>query len=373
MNTPKILSVDDSRMVQTIVAKTFEHFDTRLIFASDGAEALAVAARELPDLIILDVTMPVMDGFEALTRLKADPALKGIPVIMLTAEAGMDNVMRIAKLGVRDYVVKPFTKEGLLERVQRVLPLREKAAGEAVAKTVEDNHQVLVLDENPEEHAAVQAAFQDFPWTIHGCTNPREAAEYALKTAPDLCLVSLSLPNRMAQNFLHAIRSDERLRRVPVLGLSVPAAIAVQAEASSAGFAGIVMKPLEADRLVEVVLKTLKLDPKLNYFSVEDGVCVARFPAQLDAHAFSTLRHEFNAVLSKTDSPARGKIVLDLNSIFEADLHLIEFLVRLDHECRSRQIQTRTVSSDDFAAKARCFAETAELTFYKTRAEALAA
>ena len=64
-------------------------------------EGLAVAAKYTPDLILLDITMPVMDGVEMLTRLKADPQLKGIPVMMLTAEGGRDNVLSIAKIGIR--------------------------------------------------------------------------------------------------------------------------------------------------------------------------------------------------------------------------------------------------------------------------------
>jgi two-component system cell cycle response regulator len=70
--------------------------------------------------------MPVMDGVTMLTRLKEDEALKGIPVIMLTAEAGRDNVLQIAKLGVRDYLVKPFKDVQLIEKVGRVVALVAK-------------------------------------------------------------------------------------------------------------------------------------------------------------------------------------------------------------------------------------------------------
>src|SRR6476469_7493602 len=104
---PKILTVDDSKTIRLIVAKAFKPFDCEVFEAGNGVEGLAVAAREYPDLIILDLTMPIMDGVEMLSRLKSDPSLKPIPVVMLTAEAGRDNVLRIAKMGVRDYLVKP--------------------------------------------------------------------------------------------------------------------------------------------------------------------------------------------------------------------------------------------------------------------------
>jgi two-component system cell cycle response regulator len=124
----KILSVDDSRTIRMIVAKTFRPYECQICEAGNGEEGLAVAAREKPDLIILDVTMPVMDGVTMLTNLKANPELKAIPVIMLTAESGRDNVLLIAKLGVRDYLVKPFKDEQLIEKAGRIVSLQKKAA-----------------------------------------------------------------------------------------------------------------------------------------------------------------------------------------------------------------------------------------------------
>ena len=82
----RILTVDDSKTVRCIVRKAFKTFDCDILEASNGVEGLAIASKETPDVILLDVTMPVMDGVEMLTKLKADPQLKAIPVIMLTAE-----------------------------------------------------------------------------------------------------------------------------------------------------------------------------------------------------------------------------------------------------------------------------------------------
>lgn len=124
----KILSVDDSRTIRLIVTKAFRPYDCVICEACNGEEGLAAAAREKPDLVILDVTMPVMDGVTMLTKLKADPDLKTIPVIMLTAESGRENVLHIAKLGVRDYLVKPFKEDQLLEKAGRIVTLQKKPA-----------------------------------------------------------------------------------------------------------------------------------------------------------------------------------------------------------------------------------------------------
>lgn len=122
----KVLTVDDSKTIRMIVKKAFKPYDCQLSEAENGVEGLAAANREKPDLIILDITMPVMNGVEMLSKLKTDPALSSIPVIMLTAESGKANVMEIVKMGVKDYVVKPFKDVQLIERVEKVVALEPK-------------------------------------------------------------------------------------------------------------------------------------------------------------------------------------------------------------------------------------------------------
>lgn len=152
--TLKVLAVDDSKTIRKIVSKAFSTYDCEVIEAENGIEGLSIASREKPDLIVLDITMPVMNGVEMLGKLKGQPELKDIPVIMLTAESGKDNVMQIVKMGVRDYMVKPFKGEQLIERVMKILPLQPKAAAEASSEfssspylLIIDDVQVLTLPE----------------------------------------------------------------------------------------------------------------------------------------------------------------------------------------------------------------------------------
>ena len=117
----KILTVDDSRTIRMIVKNAFKNYDCELFEAENGRDGLALAAEVSPDLIILDITMPVMTGIEMLGKMMADERLKDISVIMLTAEGGRDNVMSIVKMGVKDYIVKPFKGDQLVERVKMIL------------------------------------------------------------------------------------------------------------------------------------------------------------------------------------------------------------------------------------------------------------
>jgi DNA-binding response OmpR family regulator len=122
----KILTVDDSKTIRMIVKKAFNPYNCELYEGENGVEGLAIAAKEKPDLIILDITMPVMTGLEMLEKLKMEKELASIPVIMLTAESGKENVMKIVKMGVKDYIVKPFKGEQLIERAKGILKLIPK-------------------------------------------------------------------------------------------------------------------------------------------------------------------------------------------------------------------------------------------------------
>ena len=147
----RILTVDDSRTIRTIVKKAFKPFDCEILEAENGVEGLALAARERPDLMILDITMPMMDGVEMLRKVKNEPVLKETPVIMLTAEAAKDKVIEVVKIGVKDYIIKPFEAALLIEKVQKIVTLAPKAKekSQTIKRcfTVDDGVQLLVLPE----------------------------------------------------------------------------------------------------------------------------------------------------------------------------------------------------------------------------------
>lgn len=149
----KVLTVDDSKTIRMIVKKSFRPYDCQIFEAENGVEGLSAANTIKPDLVVLDITMPVMNGIEMLEKLKNVEELKSIPVIMLTAESGKDNVMRIIKMGVNDYIVKPFKPAQLIEKVEKIVKLEAKS-GEAAREdggrdyfTLEGDIQRLIVPE----------------------------------------------------------------------------------------------------------------------------------------------------------------------------------------------------------------------------------
>lgn len=121
---PRILTVDDAKAVRRLAEQALRDFDCDVSEAANGFNALFAMERSLPDLILLDVNMPTMDGVEMLELLRSNPELKAIPVIMLTSPADHGVSAQIAALGVSGTLMKPFTPGDLLARIGHVLDLK---------------------------------------------------------------------------------------------------------------------------------------------------------------------------------------------------------------------------------------------------------
>jgi two-component system alkaline phosphatase synthesis response regulator PhoP len=116
-----ILAVDDETFIRRLVEVNLQRAGYRVSTACDGVEALEKVRGDRPDAVVLDVMMPRMDGFEVVRRMKADPDLEEIPVLMLTAKAQDADVFRGWQTGVHCYLTKPFNPMELLIFVKRVL------------------------------------------------------------------------------------------------------------------------------------------------------------------------------------------------------------------------------------------------------------
>ena len=114
---PRVLVVEDDLAIQLLIAETLRTGGYETLTATSGEAGLATASEHRPHLVLLDIGLPGIDGFEVLEQLKADPELSEIPVIMVTAWAEPDFMERALEAGALDYVRKPFAVDDLLERV----------------------------------------------------------------------------------------------------------------------------------------------------------------------------------------------------------------------------------------------------------------
>lgn len=136
----RILAVDDEKHIVRLVQINLEKEGYEVLTASNGRQALEIVASEHPDLIVMDVMMPEMDGFEALEKLKENPETCKIPVVMLTAKAQDSDVFRGWQSGTDLYLTKPFNPQELITFVKRIFQNQ--------ADNQEETFEVSEIDDN---------------------------------------------------------------------------------------------------------------------------------------------------------------------------------------------------------------------------------
>jgi twitching motility two-component system response regulator PilG len=127
-NRRLILAVDDSLTVRKILAGTLERLGYRVLTAADGMQALARLSEQMPDLILLDITMPRMDGYQVCKTIKQNVYTKQIPVLMLSGKDGFFDKVKGRLAGATDYLTKPFSEDGLMRAVERHIRPRSETS-----------------------------------------------------------------------------------------------------------------------------------------------------------------------------------------------------------------------------------------------------
>jgi two-component system, cell cycle response regulator DivK len=124
---PRILLVEDNEMNQDMLSRRLQRKGYEVVIAGDGGQGVAMAQSQSPDLILMDMSLPVLDGWEATRQLKAAPATCGIPIIALTAHAMSGDRARAFDAGCDDYDTKPIDLPRLVEKIKSLL--ERKVAG----------------------------------------------------------------------------------------------------------------------------------------------------------------------------------------------------------------------------------------------------
>ena len=118
---PKILLVEDDEMNRDMLSRRLERRGYKVVIALDGEQAVVMTRSEAPDLILMDISLPVLDGWEATRRIRAASETRGVPIIALTAHAMQGDREKAIEAGCDDYDTKPVEFQRLLEKIQTIL------------------------------------------------------------------------------------------------------------------------------------------------------------------------------------------------------------------------------------------------------------
>jgi two-component system cell cycle response regulator len=368
----KVLTTDDSKAVRMIVRKAFRNFDIEILEAGNGVEGLAVASKEGPDIILLDVTMPVMDGVEMLTKLKADALLKPIPVVMLTAEAGKENVIKIAKLGIRDYIVKPFKEEVLIDKVSRIIDLKPLSPDGARKKSMKDECIFLVVEDKPAIIKQITEGITNPNWKVQGVATIGEATDFCAKTVPDVIIISLSLPDDGAATLFKMLRSQVKTKFVPIFGLSVKTATQEQQNAQQLGFSTIITKPIDFEEVEAKACKAMNLDTSERYFVFDEDYLLVKLPKTISQNGMNEVSAFLKQKVSEAVDNGFPRMIIDVHELQSVNVNIVKLLVQAMQVCQELSLKYQLVGSPQVIAECKNFEESRDWTFFESMEKAKA-
>jgi len=229
----KIIMVDDAVVFQLSIRERLKHYYE--VYAASSAEQLfEVLLKVVPDLILLDINMPEVDGFEVIKQLKNNPIHRNIPVIMLTGKTDKKSAVMGMSLGAIDYITKPITTEALLDSMDRVLYPSKYAAIKPI---------ILAIDDSPSILSSVKHALSD-EYEVYTLPRPEAIKEVLKKVAPDLFILDVQMPVLSGYELIPLIRSVSGHEDTPIVFLTTEAISDNIFAAISSGAKDFIVKPV---------------------------------------------------------------------------------------------------------------------------------
>ncbi|MBO6562779.1 MAG: PleD family two-component system response regulator [Nisaea sp.] len=262
----RVLVVDDVLPnIKLLEAKLMsEYFDVRT--ASNGPEALEIIQSEVPDIVLLDVMMPGIDGFEVCKRIRSNPATVHLPVVMVTALSDPSDRVRGLEAGADDFLTKPVDDTALFARVRSLLRLkvmmdewllREKTSahfgvlepGAGAQSVGYEAGRILLIEDNPIDAANTRNILNRDDNRVYVAADAAQAREIVASTDVELIVCSLNLETEDALRLVSQFRASERTRQVPVLMTGEMDQMDKLAKSLDLGANDYIMKPLDKNEL----------------------------------------------------------------------------------------------------------------------------
>jgi two-component system, cell cycle response regulator len=272
----RVLVVDDIEVnVRLLEAKLLSEY-YEVLTASNGPAALEIALRESPDIVLLDVMMPGMDGLEVCRRLKSDPATRYIPIVMVTALSDVSDRLRGLEVGADDFLTKPvndvalFARMRSLIRLKRTLDewlLREEINGRLASLPGEpamvdldrgEPGRILVVEENTLAANKLNQVLHPLARELVLVKTNAEATALALQNNFDLIIISMALEHSDPLRLVSQLRAVEQTRQLPVLLILDEGDYARLAKGLDLGANDYVVRPVDRNELVARVRIQMK-------------------------------------------------------------------------------------------------------------------
>src|SRR5512139_13632 len=237
--TGSILVVEDDPINRILLSTCLNEEGHTTRTAENGKQALDMLHRERFDLVLLDLLMPEMDGFEVLKWIKARPDLRNLLVIVVSGEEDMKNIVRCIEMGANDYLPKPCEPTLLKTRVKTILAMKR------FYELAPCKGKILVIDDDPLSRKVLSVNLTEEGYTVATAENGRVGLQMLRENPFDTVLLDLLMPEMDGFDVLKIIRADVRIRHLPVIVISGEEDLAGMTRCISMGAEDYMQKPFD--------------------------------------------------------------------------------------------------------------------------------
>jgi two-component system cell cycle response regulator len=262
----RILVIEDNPANLDLMTYLLTAFGHTPLAAAAGEEGLEVVRREVPDLVICDVQLPQMDGYEVARWLKSHPSLRTIPLVAVTALAMVGDRDKMLAAGFDGYIAKPISPETFVGEVEkflqlghRSLPLPPQPSTVQVAPPQSKRATVLVVDNSPVNLELARSTLEPFGYEVIAAAGMDEGLALARRAAPDLILSDVNMAGGTGYDFITAVKSDPQLCTIPFVFITSTFLDANdRARGLSLGAARFLVRPIEPQALLAEITACLQ-------------------------------------------------------------------------------------------------------------------
>lgn len=220
----KILIVEDDQALSQVLQKKLEFNGYEVSVAPDGEVAMAELGKSKPDIILLDIVMPKMNGYEVLEKLHSDPSLSQIPVIIISNSGQPVEIERTKELGAADYIIKAnFEPNEVLDKINAHLGTAKKKKEEPLPAVKDANagtHSVLIVEDDKFLRDLLALKLKKEGFKVSEAVDGEEGINKARSERPHIIVLDLIIPGKDGFAFLEEMKQDPQISSIPVIVLS---------------------------------------------------------------------------------------------------------------------------------------------------------
>ena len=375
---PKVLTVDDSRAVRMLVSKNAREMGLEVDEAEDGQLGLAKAAEQQYDLIILDVTMPVLDGPGMLTELRnrGDKT----PVLMLTSESKRSIVAQLMKMGIEDYILKPFKPDELKAKIAKALKMAGPAPGDDAlvkemasiiqAPSASDSKSpaggkqfvdILCIDDMENVPKRLRTMIPEHV-TLSTATSASAALAICRERVFRIIMVDNDIPDVDSSSLMRQLRVMQP--QAAFVALSLRSVAKAQDEAREAGFVKVIYKPFDQAALEEFLLSYFDNQELIS--TTDNVISITAFKGRENRLPgyFVQITTLVSKAVEEIAAACFGEVIVDISQVPLLPEKTARMVMQLNERIRKVGLEFRLVGSSEVSVNLKQVVETAELPVY---------